>query len=203
MAGTSSPACTTSFLTKAGQIGNLVAASSRYGKWFHYFNGLDLTFDLRTVAGFTFLGGASTGQTVADNCAVRERLPELSTTTTGTSAFGAGLNGSVVSPASPYCHVAFGILTQFRGLASYVFRKARHPGVNDVSEQTRRSTSGELRRAEFGGCAFAGQKSFGERAECDGEPRSTRHDVWRSDHRARSSSGEGLPARWTADAGGG
>ena len=85
---------------KAGQVGTLVADSGRYGKWFHYFNGLDLTFDLRSIAGFTFMGGTSTGQTVADNCAVRERLPELSTTTTGTSAFGAGLNGSVVSPVA-------------------------------------------------------------------------------------------------------
>ena len=33
----------------------------------------------------------STGQTVADNCDVRAHLPELATTTTGTSAFGAGL----------------------------------------------------------------------------------------------------------------
>jgi hypothetical protein len=109
---------------KAGQVGNLVADSSHYGKWFHYFNGIDLTFNLRTVAGLTFMGGTSTGQTVADNCDVRARLPELATTTTGTSAFGAGLNGSVVSTVSPYCHVAFGILTQFRGLASYVFPRA-------------------------------------------------------------------------------
>ncbi len=34
------------------------------------------------------------------------------------------MNGSVVAPLSPYCHVAFGILTQFRGLASYIVPKA-------------------------------------------------------------------------------
>jgi hypothetical protein len=55
---------------------------------------------------------------------VRERLPELATTTTGTSAFGAGLNTSAVTPVSPYCHAASGMLTQFRGLASYVIPKA-------------------------------------------------------------------------------
>ena len=66
----------------------------------------------------------STGQTVADNCGVRTRLPELATTTTGTSGFGAGLTGSAVTPVSPYCHVAFGILTQFRGLSSYLVPKA-------------------------------------------------------------------------------
>jgi hypothetical protein len=41
----------------------------------------------------------------------------------GTAAFGAGLNGSAVTPASPYCHVGFGILTQARGFASYVIPK--------------------------------------------------------------------------------
>jgi len=61
----------------------------------------------------------STGQTVADNCATRARLPELATMTNGTSVFGAGLLGSTVGPMSPYCHVAFGVQTQFRALASY------------------------------------------------------------------------------------
>jgi hypothetical protein len=56
---------------------------------------------------------------VVDNCAVRAHLPELATTTTGTSPLGAGLANSTVSPVSPYCHVAFGVQTQFRGLASY------------------------------------------------------------------------------------
>ena len=50
---------------------------------------------------------------------MRAQLPELATTTTGTSAFGAGLDGSAVTPVSPYCHVAYGVLTQLRGLSSY------------------------------------------------------------------------------------
>jgi hypothetical protein len=37
----------------------------------------------------------------------------------GTSEFGAGLNTSAVTAVSPYCHVAYGILTQARGLAAY------------------------------------------------------------------------------------
>jgi hypothetical protein len=65
------------------------------------------------------VGGTSTGQTVADNCAVRERLPELATPMTNTTAFGAGLMTSAVTPVSPYCHVAFGVLTQVRGLSTY------------------------------------------------------------------------------------
>jgi hypothetical protein len=70
------------------------------------------------------MAGTSTGQTVADNCGVRARLPELATTTTGTSAFGPGLAGSAVTPVSPYCHVDFGVLTQLRGLASYLIPRA-------------------------------------------------------------------------------
>jgi carboxypeptidase family protein len=109
---------------KAGQVNNLVTDSSAYGVWSQYFNGVDVTLNVRTDEGLTIAGGTSTGQTVADNCAVRARLPELSTATTGTSAFGAGLLTSAVAPLSPYCHVAYGFQTQFRGLASYVIPRA-------------------------------------------------------------------------------
>ena len=108
---------------KAGQVNNLVIDSAAYGRWYQYFNGLDVTVHARVGGSFTFVGGTSTGQTVADNCDVRARLPELSTTTTGTSAFGGGLTGSAVTSLSPYCHVAYGVLTQARGLASYLVPK--------------------------------------------------------------------------------
>jgi hypothetical protein len=104
---------------KAGQVDNLVADSTKYGSWNQYFNGLDVTVSARVGNGFTVVGGTSTGQTVVDSCDVRAKLPELATTTTGTSAFGAGLMNSAVTPVSPYCHVASGILTQLRGLSSY------------------------------------------------------------------------------------
>jgi hypothetical protein len=108
---------------KSGQVDNFVTDSSKYGAWTQHFNGLDVTAGVRR-ASFTFAGGTSTGQTVADNCDVRRHLPELATTTTGTSTFGAGLLTSAVTPRSPYCHVGYGILTQFRGLTSYLFPKA-------------------------------------------------------------------------------
>jgi hypothetical protein len=109
---------------KSGQVNNLIADSRKYGAWYQYFNGMDVTVSVRSSRGVTFAGGTSTGQTVADSCDVRVHLPELATTTTGTSAFGGGLTGSDVTPVSPYCHVAYGILTQFRGLSSYVVPKA-------------------------------------------------------------------------------
>jgi hypothetical protein len=101
----------------AGQINNLVIDSRGFGRWYQYSNGLDVTLNLRTQGGFTFQGGTSTGQTVADNCEVRANLPEVSAT------LGAGLAGSNVSPTSPYCHVAYGVLTQLRGLATYTIPK--------------------------------------------------------------------------------
>ena len=140
---------------KAGQVNNLVADSGKYGAWRQYFNGIDVTVNVRVGRDFTLMGGTSTGQTVADNCDVRAHLPELATTTTGTSAFGAGLAGSAVTPVSPYCHVAFGILTQFRGLSSYIVPEGRRPAGRDVSEQARGDAGGELRSAELGRGAIA------------------------------------------------
>jgi hypothetical protein len=101
----------------AGQISNLVTDSKNFGDWYQYFNGVDVTFSLRMGNGATFQGGTSTGQTVADNCDVRNNLPEVN------AGLGAGLAGSTVSPTSPYCHVAYGFLTQFRGLGSYTIPK--------------------------------------------------------------------------------
>jgi hypothetical protein len=102
--------------TKSGQVDNLATLTDKYGKQYQYFNGMDLTVSLR-ASGLTFQGGTSTGQNVADACDVRENLNELSV------GIGAGLVGSNVSPTSPYCHVAYGWLTQLRGLASYQIPK--------------------------------------------------------------------------------
>jgi hypothetical protein len=108
---------------KAGQVDNLVADSTQYGRWYQYFNGVDVTVNARFGSSLTFIGGTSTGQTVTDNCDVRASLPELATTTTGTSPFGAGLMTSAVTTTSPYCHAAYGVLTQFRGLSAYLVPK--------------------------------------------------------------------------------
>jgi hypothetical protein len=97
---------------RAGQVRNLATLADKYGDWYQYFNGFDFTLSLRT-RDFTAQGGTSTGQNVADNCDVRANLPELN------AGIGAGLVGSTVSTTSPYCHVAYGWLTQLRGLATY------------------------------------------------------------------------------------
>ena len=101
----------------AGQVNNLVTDASTYGETYQYFNGLDVTVNVRTRGGLNIQGGTSTGQTVSDACDVRANLPELNLT------LGPGLAGSMVSTTSPYCHVAYGVLTQLRGLASYTIPK--------------------------------------------------------------------------------
>jgi hypothetical protein len=106
--------------TKFGQVNNLVTDSKNYGDWYQYFNGLDITLNVRLRNGFTFQGGTSTGKQIADNCAVRAALPELVANLTPGLP---GLTSSVVNTLSPYCHVDYGILTQARGLGSYVIPK--------------------------------------------------------------------------------
>ena len=63
---------------KFGQVNNLVTDSQQYGDWYQYFNGVDVTLNFRMKNGLTFQGGTSTGKQIADNCAVRANLPELS-----------------------------------------------------------------------------------------------------------------------------
>jgi len=84
---------------------------------YQYFNGLDVTLNVRMRSGLTIQGGSSTGKTVADACGVRANLTELNV------GIGAGLATSTVSPTSPYCHADYGWLTQFRGLATYTIPK--------------------------------------------------------------------------------
>jgi hypothetical protein len=102
---------------RAGQVDNFVTDSRQYGDWYQYFSGVDITLNVRTRSGITFQGGTSTGQNVVDNCEIRNSVPETNVNV------GAGLVGSTVSTVSPYCHVAYGVLTQLRGLGTYTVPK--------------------------------------------------------------------------------
>jgi hypothetical protein len=95
----------------ATAVDNLVTLASNYGDYSSYFNGVDVTFNMRLRQGVTIQGGTSTGQSVIDNCAVRAQLPELT------------LTGGI-SPTTPWCHTATGFITQARGLVSYTIPKA-------------------------------------------------------------------------------
>jgi hypothetical protein len=102
---------------KFGKVFNYITNASNFGNEYAYFNGLDLSFNVRTTGGLSVQGGTSTGQNVADACAARANDPELAI------ALGPGLVGSTVGLTSPYCHVAYGILTQARGLVTYIIPK--------------------------------------------------------------------------------
>jgi hypothetical protein len=84
----------------ATAVDNFVTLASKYGDESSYYNGVDVTFNVRLAHGVAFQGGTSTGQSVIDSCAVRAQLPEFATT-------------------NPYCHTATGFRTQARGLVSY------------------------------------------------------------------------------------
>jgi hypothetical protein len=134
---------------KSGQVDNLATLADKYGEWYQYFNGFDFTVSLRT-AGFTVQGGTSTGQNVVDACDVRANLPELNV------GIGAGLVGSTVSPTSPYCHVAYGWLTQLRGLASYTV-----PKIDTQVSAVFQSKPGQLLAANWNAPAAIVAQSLG------------------------------------------
>jgi Carboxypeptidase regulatory-like domain len=85
----------------------LIRSTKDVGDDTRVFNGVDVTFNVRSVKGFTFSGGTSTGKVVNDWCAVRAAVPE--NTVIGVSW-----------TLNPFCHVESPFQTSFNGLASYV-----------------------------------------------------------------------------------
>jgi hypothetical protein len=75
-----------------------------YGEQYSIYNGLEINVNARLQNGVQFQFGSSTGQTVTDNCEIRAKLPEISTT-------------------NPYCHVAPGVSTRATGAATYTIPK--------------------------------------------------------------------------------
>jgi hypothetical protein len=112
-----------------GVVDYQVQAAADYGNQSLYWDGVDVTFSVRSLNGITFQGGTSTGQTVSDFCQVAEKVPESlvppQTVAIGVSIPGPTGLGVAQSGAMPlqYCHLASGFQTQFRGLGSYLIPK--------------------------------------------------------------------------------
>ena len=85
----------------AGVTNNYITYSDRYGEQYQRFNGMDLSVNARPRNGLTMQGGLSFGRSTADNCEVREQVPE-------------------VALLNPYCHVETGMLPQYKALGTYV-----------------------------------------------------------------------------------
>ena len=83
----------------------LIKSTKDVGDDTRVFNGVDVNFNVRSVKGFTFSGGTSTGKVVNDWCAIRAAVPES-------------------YALNPYCHVESPFQTSFNSLASYIIPKA-------------------------------------------------------------------------------
>jgi hypothetical protein len=92
-----------------GVTRNYVTYTDAYGDVFQKYNGIDVSFSARPRSGLTMQGGFSGGYSTSDNCAVREKVPEL-------GPLNAGL-------LDPYCHIETSFLPQYKALASYVVPK--------------------------------------------------------------------------------
>jgi hypothetical protein len=94
------------------RVQNLLLKSTKdIGDDTRVFNGVDVTFNVRSVMGVTFTGGTSTGKVTNDWCDIRNAVPEA--TLLGVSLM-----------LNPYCHVSSPVQTSFNGQASYVIPKA-------------------------------------------------------------------------------
>jgi len=84
----------------------LIKSTKDVGDDTRVFNGVDLTFNVRSVNGFSFSGGTSTGKVVNDWCAIRAAVPE-----------------AAQFILNPYCHAESPFQTSFNGQASYIVPK--------------------------------------------------------------------------------
>jgi hypothetical protein len=84
-----------------GQSNLLIEPTSKVGDDTRVFNGVDITANVRSLKGFTFSGGTSTGKVVNDFCAIRAAVPENYL-------------------LNPYCHQESPFQTSFRALATYM-----------------------------------------------------------------------------------
>jgi hypothetical protein len=94
--------------------------SDKYGDEYEHWNGVDVSLSGRLQNGLRFQAGTSTGHTVADNCAVIAKVPEMLTNgpanAGGTVAAGPQL-------AQQFCHLAEPWLTNFKALVFYTLPK--------------------------------------------------------------------------------
>src|SRR5688572_19931488 len=89
---------------KSGQTNNYRTYAPNYGKQYSVYNGLEMSVQARLRGGLQLQAGSSTGETVTDNCEIREKLPEIDV-------------------LDPVCHDSPGITTRATGAATYTIPK--------------------------------------------------------------------------------
>lgn len=98
---------------------NLVTRARKYGEQMQYWQGVDVNINARPGSGLLLQGGTSTGRTVADNCAIVAKLPEM--------LFNNGNERATSLPLAPrngwtpqqFCRQTGAFLTQAKFLGSY------------------------------------------------------------------------------------
>lgn len=107
---------------KYGQFDSVLIPASRLGKVTEFWNGVDLTFDVRLAAGARLGGGLSAGKTVFDNCGLQGQADNpvggaLSALNSAAVTAGGGFSGEpniVASPSMRFCHQETPFLTQLK-----------------------------------------------------------------------------------------
>jgi hypothetical protein len=107
---------------------NSITLADDIGDQYQTYNGVLLNVSARISRGFQFQAGINAGKTVQDNCAVREKVPELTT--------GAGTSPAV-NVGNPYCHSDPGVITKMTALGAYTV-----PRVEVLVSGTFRSDQG-------------------------------------------------------------
>jgi hypothetical protein len=95
--------------------------SDKYGDEYEHWSGVDVSIGGRLQNGLRFQGGTSTGHTVADNCAVIAKVPEMLTNGPTNAATTAAAGPQL---AQEFCHLAEPWLTNVKGLVFYTIPKA-------------------------------------------------------------------------------
>ena len=176
-----------------GRINNLTALARNYGEWYQYFNGLDITLNVRTRGGLTFQGGTSTGQNVADNCDVRAQPAGAERRNRRRAR---GLHRQHDEPVLSRRLRCVDTVPSARDLHHSAHRCS---GERRDAEQAWGDAVGELRRASIRHRPGARSPTRRQRAERDRQSARAGNPLRRSDQPARFSRGQAVSIRGQAD----
>jgi hypothetical protein len=121
---------------------NLNTLSDKYGTQIEHWNGFDITLNARLQNGLTFQAGTSTGKTLADNCDIVAKLPELNLATANSATFPVSSTNSW-QPAG-FCRQESPFQTQLKMFGVYTI-----PRIDVQIAGTFRNTPGAPINANF------------------------------------------------------
>jgi hypothetical protein len=98
-----------------GRVNTFRTSANRFGEQKETWNGVDFLINARMPNGSFLQGGVATGKATADDCAVRENFPQVTTSNGYTLSEGL-YSGNTASgtAATQFCHIEMPWLTTFR-----------------------------------------------------------------------------------------